>query len=110
MRRLLLASLLLAAAGCPKPQYPECKSDQDCQSHSEVCINGFCKQCRDDSNCAAFPDKPLCRDAICVAKAECSRNQDCGAGRKCAQSKCVAECSGDSDCGPGQTCSGGACK
>jgi peptidoglycan-associated lipoprotein len=110
MRRLVIAWLAIAAAGCPKPQYPECKSDQDCASHTEVCINGFCKQCRDDSNCAAVPGKPLCRDNICVAKAECARNEDCGPGRKCAQNKCVAECASDADCAQGQTCMGGACR
>lgn len=111
MRYLAIACLALAAAGCPKGvQYPECKTDQDCSSHGEVCINGFCKQCRDDSNCAAFPDRPVCRDAICVAKGQCSRDQDCGPGKKCAQNKCVAECAGDADCPQGQTCAGGACK
>ena len=110
MRRLLLACVAVGLAGCPKPQYPECKNDQDCASHSEVCINGFCKQCRDDSNCAQFPDRPLCRDNICVAKAECSRNEDCGPGKKCTQGKCGPECGADSDCPQGQTCSGGSCK
>ncbi len=111
MRRyLLLAWVAIAAAGCPKPQYPECKSDDDCRSHAEVCINGFCKQCRDDADCRAHPGTPICKDAICVAKAECARNEDCGPGRKCTQGKCGPECASDADCGQGQTCTGGACK
>jgi len=110
MRKVLF---LIALAACtPKPQYPECKTDPDCAEHGQVCIAGFCKECRDDSNCAGNPDKPVCRDAICAAKAQCAKNEDCAAGLKCAQEKCVPECSEESaaqDCGQGKRCIAGRC-
>src|SRR5207248_1401266 len=99
-RSLFLAALALAAAGCPpKLQYPECKTDPDCAEHGQVCLSGFCKECRDDTNCRG--DKPLCRDAICVAKPQCARKEECADGQKCAEGKCVPECSGPADCGEG---------
>jgi len=107
--RLML--LVLALAACtPKLQYPECKIDPDCKDHAQVCVAGFCKQCRDDTSCPA--DKPLCRDAVCVAKPQCEKNQDCAVGLKCAQQKCVAECSEETaaqDCGQGKKCIAGRC-
>src|SRR5260370_17667525 len=105
MRKLLW---LLALAACtPKPQYPECKTDPDCAEHGQVCLSGFCKECREDSNCAGKPDKPVGRDAICVAKPQCAKNEDCAAGLKCAQEKCVPECSDATAphaCPHGQNC------
>src|SRR6266446_3388700 len=112
MRKALLVFMAVVAAGCPKPQYPECKTDPDCADHGEVCINGFCRECREDANCATHPDRPLCRDAVCVAKAQCARNEECGQGGKCAQGSCVREerCSADSDCPKGKACSDGVCR
>src|SRR6266478_5868422 len=89
MRKALLVFMAVVAAGCPKPQYPECKTDPDCADHGEVCINGFCRECREDANCA--------------------RNEECGQGMKCAQGKCVPECAADADCGPGGKCAQGRC-
>ncbi len=117
MRRIVLAGIVLAAAACtPHAQYPECRADDDCADHGEVCLNGFCKQCRDDSNCAAHPDRPVCRDAICVAKPQCTKDEDCGPGMKCAQEKCVAAepaqkpCKADAECGDGQACVNNLCR
>jgi peptidoglycan-associated lipoprotein len=105
-----LAVLFLLCAACPaRVSYPECKVDEDCAEHGQVCANGFCKECRDDRSCAGKPDRPLCRDAICVGRPECEKSADCGEGRRCAQNKCVAECAAASDCGPGQKCSAGRC-
>ena len=98
-KKLLLVAAALALAGCPKPQYPECKNDTDCESHVEVCINGFCKQCRDDSSCKG--DKPLCRDAICVAKPVEAQPPP-----KPAEETCNA----DADCSGGKACVAGVCK
>ena len=114
MRRLALLALAALLAGCPaKLQYPECKLDTDCADHGQVCINGFCKECREDANCAvAKPDKPVCKDAVCVAKAQCAKPEDCAAGQKCsADGKCVAECAPETaaqDCG-GKKCIAGRC-
>jgi peptidoglycan-associated lipoprotein len=110
MRRIALVCFALALAACPgRVQYPECKTDGDCADHGQVCINGFCKECRDDSNCASRPDRPVCRDAICVAKSQCAKNEDCGPGMKCAQDRCVPECESDADCAGGARCSQGRC-
>jgi len=102
MRPIVLVCFALAMAACPgRVQYPECKTDGDCAEHGQVCINGFCKECRDDSNCASHPDRPVCRDAICVAKPQCAKNEDCGAGMKCAEGRCAPECASDADCAVG---------
>ena len=111
MRTLVLISLLLAAGCPPRVSYPECKVDPDCAEHGQVCSAGFCKECRDDTDCAkAHPDRPLCKNALCVAKPQCVKNEDCGAGQKCsAEGKCVAECGADQDCGEGKKCLSGRC-
>ena len=103
MKKLLL-TLLLVCAACPgKVSYPECKADPDCAEHGQVCLNGFCKQCRDDSNCA--PDKPLCREALCtprpVAAAPapapvapqmtCQTDADCTEGAACVDQQCKTD-------------------
>src|ERR1700730_253060 len=89
-RAALLATVLLF--GCPKPPaYPECRDDGDCKDHAQVCINGSCRDCRDDAQCAQKPGT-VCRDNACVQKAQCQSSGDCPQGQKCAQNKCVPEC------------------
>ena len=132
MRRVLLLSLALLAC-TPKPQYPECRTDEECKDHGQVCLAGFCKECRDDASCPAA--KPVCRDALCIAKPECAASKDCPAGQKCAGEKCVPECAeataaqdcagkrclegrcaaeeeclADADCGDGKACVNSRCK
>src|SRR5438105_1836912 len=108
MRKALLLFALVACA--PKIQYPECKTDPDCAGHGQVCVSGFCKECREDADCAAaHPDRPVCRDALCTRKPECTRSEECAAGLKCAQEKCVPECAAAEDCGPGKKCVEGRC-
>jgi peptidoglycan-associated lipoprotein len=101
MRRVFLLFVAAALVGCPpKVQYPECKLDTDCADHGQVCIAGFCKECREDKDCAsAHPDRPVCRDALCslapvVApptpppQDECLADADCGDGKACVDKKC----------------------
>ena len=103
---LLVALLAFAAlaAGCPpKIQYPECKVDTDCAEHGQVCLSGFCKECREDANCAAKPDQPICKDALCTARPKvemdagtaadeaCLADADCGEGRACVDKLCRAQ-------------------
>jgi peptidoglycan-associated lipoprotein len=107
---LLLALLFPLLAGCPgKPKYPECKTDPDCAEQKQVCVNGFCKECRDDSQCkGGF----VCKANACVPKPQCQKNEDCPAGQKCQADKCVAECTPETaaqDCGQGRKCLGGRC-
>ena len=114
MRRLGLLAFAALLAGCPaKLQYPECKVDTDCADHGQVCLAGFCKECREDANCAATPDKPVCKDALCSARPQCAKAEDCPAGQKCtADGKCAAECAPETaaqDCGLGKKCIAGRC-
>ena len=47
---LLVSVLAFAISGCG-PKYPKCNKDEQCAEHSEVCVEGMCQQCRDDSTC-----------------------------------------------------------
>jgi peptidoglycan-associated lipoprotein len=98
----IIALLLFCAACQPKLSYPECKADPDCAEHGQVCLAGFCKECRDDSGCK--PDKPLCRDAICTAKPAvapvapqapapetCQTDADCRNGAACVDQLCKSQ-------------------
>jgi peptidoglycan-associated lipoprotein len=110
VKRAIASLAILLCAGCPpRVSYPECKLDPDCAGHGHVCLGGFCKECRDDSSCSGKTGRPLCRDALCVARPECERNEQCSAGQRCAQNRCVAECSQDPDCGQGRKCVAGRC-
>ena len=111
MRRPALLLVLAAALlGCPgKVKYPECKIDEDCKEHTQVCISGSCRQCRDDAQC---PAGQVCKDNACAAKAQCTSSKQCAAGEKCAQDKCVPECAAataEQDCGAGRKCFSGRC-
>ena len=46
---------------------------------------------------------------MCVAKPECSKDEECPAGKACLDHHCKA-CSKDSECGPGGSCDHGSCK
>jgi len=111
MRRLVPLALVLLF-GCPKPPpYPECRNDDDCSGHTEVCINSVCRECRDDAQCAKKPGT-VCVSNACQPKAQCQQNQDCPQGQKCAQNQCVAECTeatAQQDCGAGRKCVSGRC-
>jgi peptidoglycan-associated lipoprotein len=132
--RLLPLLGLLALTACPsQPNYPECKNDVACKAHAQICVNGFCRQCREDAQCKAGQ---ACVNGGCFAKPECSAEiacaaglvcrdnkcapecsaatsaSDCGSGRKCVESRCVAdeECSGDDECGSGKACVESHCR
>ncbi|HRC56539.1 MAG TPA: OmpA family protein [Kofleriaceae bacterium] len=101
---LLLASLL---AGCPdkKPKAGSCKTTKDCKS-PQVCVENRCVQCGKDSDCK---DGQQCKDFTCVAKAECTRDDQCPVGKSCLDGVCKA-CTKDAECGEGGACDAGACK
>jgi peptidoglycan-associated lipoprotein len=103
---LLSAGLGLALQAC-SPTYPNCKSDEHCKEHNEVCVEGQCKECAGDQNC-----KPgfICQGNRCVPKPECNKDADCGAGKSCQGGKCVAhECEADKDCPAGSKCRNNSC-
>jgi peptidoglycan-associated lipoprotein len=102
----LLGALALALlAGCG-PKYPKCEKDDTCAEKGEVCVQGQCQQCRDDSNCAAGQQ---CKGGRCEAKPECSADGDCADGKVCKSGKCAVECARAADCGDGMKCEGSRC-
>jgi peptidoglycan-associated lipoprotein len=120
---LLVLGALLAltvATGCP-PSYPKCASDDNCKSTNpnEVCVEGFCKQCRDDAQCNPNGTKPCMQcagDRTCQKRFKC-----CTSDLDCPGEKCwphLTDASRPGECGdlcmrvtcpPGQKCDGGAC-
>lgn len=103
----LLAAAALAAltSGC-RPDYPKCKSDDHCSDKGEVCVEGLCKQCSTDANCA---EGFLCQDSACVALPECRADADCGEGRRCRGTKCVPQCETSRECASGEKCENNRC-
>lgn len=104
LRGALLIALLVSA-GCG-PKYPKCDKDDQCSSHSEVCVEGSCQQCRDDSTCGKGQQ---CKGGRCEAKGECSGDRDCKDNKVCRSGKCQTECASDNDCGKGLKCSDSRC-
>lgn len=92
-------------AGCT-PKYPKCDKDEHCAEKGELCVEGLCQQCRDDSTC---PDGQSCKAGRCEAKAECAKDNDCGDNKVCRSGKCQIECQGDGECGPAMKCSNNRC-
>lgn len=110
LRSASLLPLVFALAGCPaRLPYPECRTDPDCKDHGQVCVAGFCRQCREDAQCKAGE---VCKNSGCVPRPECEATKDCPGGKKCAQGQCVAECAeatAEQDCGKGRKCNAGRC-
>ncbi len=91
--------------GCG-PKYPKCDTDSHCEEKGEVCVDGQCQQCRDDSACAAGQ---VCQGGRCAAKAECRGAGDCPGNKICRSGKCQIECNGEGDCGAGLACKNNRC-
>jgi peptidoglycan-associated lipoprotein len=132
---VMILTFGLALTSACKPTYPRCNKDENCHEKGEVCVNGQCQECRDESQCdLRYPnEKRACVDGRCEAKLECHldadchsvgvdlvcrnnhcvpecmQDADCGSGRRCNAQKCVAECAQDADCGPEHTCQSGSC-
>jgi peptidoglycan-associated lipoprotein len=105
VRALAVAALVFMASACG-PKYPKCKDDSNCADKGEVCVEGLCQQCRDDSTCAAGQ---ICKGGRCEAKPECSSNSDCSDNKVCKSGKCQIECNADGDCGSGLKCTNNRC-
>jgi peptidoglycan-associated lipoprotein len=101
-----LVSLSLAfVAGCG-PKYPKCSKDDHCSDKGEVCVDGTCQQCRDNTNC---PEGQQCQGGRCEAKPECAADGDCSNNQVCRSGKCQTECTADGDCGAGMKCANNRC-
>ena len=108
----LLVSLVTVVTACPGPEYPECKSDDQCkkdkegQSIDEYCLLGKCQECAKDSHCGTGES---CNRGRC--EQTCASDDQCGDGSICESRRCVtAQCTDDSTCGTGASCEKGRCK
>jgi peptidoglycan-associated lipoprotein len=126
----------LALSACSK-SYPNCDDDSTCRSRQEVCVDGLCRQCGNNSHCTKVDACLTCSANECVKRTGCCKsdvdcpsgkcwrgegeatgqcggvcqnNDHCPAGQRCANGACVPEgCSGDSSCPSGQRCVDGKC-
>jgi peptidoglycan-associated lipoprotein len=104
---LLFAGLFaLAFASSCGPKYPKCDKDEHCAEKGEVCVEGMCQQCRDDTNCE---EGMTCKGGRCEPKSECSSDSDCTDNKVCRSGKCQIECQSDGDCGVGLKCQNNRC-
>ncbi len=128
---VVVALLALALGGC-RPNYPACKSDEDCnrdKPRGEFCVNQLCQKCRNDQDCkegescrggrcdpipgfckqdSDCPTDQVCKENRCSM---CAADNECGEGGKCRQGKCLRKgsCQADDDCPEGQDCKSGKC-
>jgi hypothetical protein len=79
-----------APAEAAVPAYPACETDEHCASKGEVCVDGTCKQCREDAQCtASLGSCGRCVNNACEKAAGCcSRDSDCDAGKRCRAGAC----------------------
>ncbi len=84
-----------------------CPAAQHCDPASNSCIAG----CRSDEGCAGGDGgagRSRC-DTMTHSCVECTETAQCGAGRLCVGSVCVAGCNATAPCPSGQACCTGAC-
>jgi len=116
----LLALPLTIAAGCKKPQYPQCKKDKHCKVDlGEKCVDGQCQNCNADTDCVG--KGPGGTDFVChefrctdpnaipdgsggvgTLGSPCAQSIDCSGGLVCTAGVC-AQCTDDIEC-DGGTC------
>lgn len=112
-RAVLWVALVVAAlatlTGCGGVEYPNCRGDDDCRAHREVCVNGRCQQCRDDRGC---PAEHTCLRNRCVPGLHaCEGDHDCINGQRCINHRCQAvECDENRACPGGRPCVQGRCQ
>ena len=130
----MVGSLLVACG----PEYPNCETDEHCESRNEVCVDKMCRACRTDDHCNAVdpcmacsgsnvcerrvgccqsdldcPDGRCWRsgDSVGSCGGECQENDHCPQGQRCAGQRCVPDraCTDDAGCGAGERCVDGQC-
>jgi len=123
MSMLLLATgvaiMALAFTGC-KNKFPECDNDGECAAFNTdegsdgfnrgmtVCIDGTCRQCRDDADCETGY---LCRNNRCEEDPNyCDASHRCRPGFYCLNNQCTAGCDDSYPCGDTcEECRNNAC-
>ncbi len=129
MKTKLFSGLLLLGpmvalffAGCG-PTYPNCKTDDNCKSHNQVCVNGTCHDCRDNSQCSQMGACAFCeaQTSFTCQKPKGSPGDCCVSDLDCQKGKCwktspdattgtCAQCAADKDCNnPKLKCVQGSC-
>ena len=113
IRVCLLATLMIASlifTGCKGPQYPNCKTDDQCKigsgadAKNGVCVFGKCQECAADADC---PASGRCENNMCLKS--CMADSDCGVASYCQAGFCHANCLDSSNCSAGQICNAGRC-
>jgi peptidoglycan-associated lipoprotein len=108
--RLLLSvpfgALLLSSSACV--EYPKCKNDEHCVEKGEVCVAGFCKKCKDNSQCGKGQE--CTASNTCEYRAGyCDEGRPCYGNQKCRDNQCGPQCLNNGECAANQFCSEGAC-
>jgi peptidoglycan-associated lipoprotein len=104
-----LLFLALGLSGCPK-SYPDCDDDSTCKKANEVCVDGRCRQCKDDTQCTKLDACMTCQANECVRKPNCCKSTvDCATGI-CQNGQCAPECAANSDCADGKVCVRNRCE
>jgi hypothetical protein len=86
---VLAIGLLAVSCGGDKqtkkaPVYPACDSTENCSEKGEVCVDGMCKECGTNKDCAAKGACLQCAGNKCEPKANCCKSDaDCPEGQKC---------------------------
>lgn len=104
---LVLGALLLSLSAC-KPDYPKCESDEHCVDTKEVCVNNFCKTCRDDSQCTV-PGQYCSSNACTYKLGYCDDSRPCSGDQKCRDNMCGPACLDNTECGGNEFCNEGSC-
>ena len=127
-RPLSVLFLVLGLAAC-KPDANVCEVPEDCQGPTtlgDVCINGTCQECIEDSQCVnARGEGFTCQAGRCEENAQakapqCSVNEDCPSEQSCDAGQCLVRqpmastqaarsCAKDLECG-GEYCVQGTCQ
>ncbi|MFN7131869.1 MAG: hypothetical protein ACK4N5_07295, partial [Myxococcales bacterium] len=90
----------------------QCRTGADCTGADKACVQGVCKQCGTDNDCAASADRKKCQTAsnVCVA---CLGDADCavypGNLKRCLANVC-AQCTTGADCLSGNCRSDNTCE
>ena len=126
VRQLCVLTVMLGLAAC-KPDANVCESSEDCQGPTtlgDVCINGTCQECIEDSQCVnARGEGFACQTGRCEENAQasapqCSVDQDCANEQGCDGGQCVTRapiatkavaCLQDHECS-GEYCVAGTCQ
>lgn len=90
---------------------PSCSGDSDCNTETELCLNGVCSYvgfaCVSEADCPS--DQSWCLNGYCEEDTRCNSDDDCSTSEVCNTSlnTCVQgdRCTSATDCGANRYCS-----